>query len=191
MKILSKEKSREILIKLLSLFQCDQFEKMDKYLNSKPFRFFKFYASNSCELPFLFWDEKEAKKIFDSAISISGAVKDSDGGVYGIGNYDYLDKLANFLKTQGFVNIYGAGNWDPFGNVGHSAIGLNVNEIRGISRHNYDDIYFFDENFTWMLAFNHHRNGFFAGSKEMIEDFSYSVPEFRKYLREECSCCGL
>lgn len=189
MKILSKEKSREVLIKLLSLFQCDEFDKIDKYLNSKPFRLFNFFSSDLNELPFLFWDEKDAKKIFDSAISIGSVFKDEDGKYYNIGNYEYLDKIAQFLKDKGFSAIYGAGNWDAFGEIGHNVITLGAKEIRGLVRANWDDLYFFDKDFKWMLAFNHHRNGFFAGSKEMIEDFSYSVPEFRKYLREECSCC--
>lgn len=198
MKILNKNESREKLVNLMSLFQSDDFEKLEKYLNSKPFRFtpFKFFSFgfDAHRLPFLFWDYREAKKIYESVISIGATFKEVGGQVYGIAKYDYLDKIADFLEKRKIDKIYGAGSWSELSEVGHNVVMINPKELKKIIKKNSsDDIYFFDKDFNWMLAFNHHGNGFLAGDQSFINDFTNSVPDFRKYQKfdDDCPNCSL
>lgn len=189
-KILPKEKSRETLEKLFSLFQSYESEKIDKYLNSKPVNFFNLFTFDSNRLPTLFWDGKDAKKIFDSVVSISGTVREKDGKVYGIGKYEYLTKLTDFIESKGFPTIYAAGNWECFSNIGHDVISLKTNEIKHVVRDNWTDLYFFDRDFKWMLAFNNFRNGFLAGDHQFIQEFTEFYPDYRKFANygDSCNC---
>ena len=62
MKQLSKQQSKEILLKLMALFNYFDQEKLHEYIGSKPFcwksKFFSI-GNDRHTLPFLFWDGKE------------------------------------------------------------------------------------------------------------------------------------
>ncbi len=192
MKILTKEQSKKKLINLLSIFQNDEFEELDKYLDSKTFKFWGF-SFGGHEMPFLFWDYREVKKIYESVISIGGTVREANGDIYNVSKYDYFEKIGAFLKNQGVKEIYGAGNWGLDSEIGCRVISLAPEEIAEVSRKNYFvDFYFFDQDFSWMLAMNHHDNGFLAGSEKLMDSFTLQVPEFRKYQKfeENCPNCG-
>ena len=192
MKLLPIKSSLDYLNSIADIFEYDDRGQIDKYLNSKSWHFWIF-ANIPNRLPLFFWDESDAKKHFEAVIGLSGIIEDEDDGKkYSITKYGLSGKFTEFLLSKNQSCLLTIGNFDPFKDLGRGAIEIEAGELtKFFSEQWFADIYFFSQDLSWMLAFNHHGNGFLGGTSKFITDFADFFPGYRKFANyHDCLSCS-
>lgn len=150
----------------------DRGDLIDRYLNSKVFKLW-FFAYDRNEIPFLFWDGHVLLGKYEKVINLSGIFHDDKKQTFHISRSGFLEDMARYLREKGQDIIYAAGNWSGFSGLEHRIYQIDPDDLQPIMDKNAGfDIYFFPSDLSWLLAFNHHSLGFFAGKRDFVEKFT-------------------
>ena len=179
------------LIKLLDIFHFYSPPLLQSYLAQKPWSLFGFKIGQ-VKIPMLFWDGKELQGQYDSVIQLCVSIGEEDGHSYLLYRYDFVDKVAEYLTSQGISQMIVVANWEDGEHDSGQILETKPKNLRKLFQGSmYSDTCFFGENHEWILAFNHFQLGFFTGSRDFIEGFKEYYPEYRKFVnyKDSCSCC--
>lgn len=192
--ILSEDETEQILNKLCALVEepnpCRKRQIYD-YLHSMPMSFFKgFFGTDSHPFIGNLWypqnkNMKNMGQVFESIIQFQSYIIGKDGVNYLSTNI--IPAIISFLKQGKIAQIYGVGDW-AFGKyagleIGHHAIVFPPESLEFIYEKCFSfESFFFPRDMSWLFCITHENFNFLAGSKQFINKFKISFPNWIKYL---------
>lgn len=184
MKILTKEKSREIITGLANKFGYQNFDYIDKYLNSSDIQVMRVNINRN-GFPFLWYPQNQnmnyITNIWEDVLVIRDQTESEDW--FEIFYCKLLPALTNALdKELKRIDLYGTGNLSSFTITMRRVIKFNTSEILEMLKlYASPETYFFPKDLSWILCITHEDLSFIAGTKEFIDKIRISFPEYKNY----------
>lgn len=179
MKILSYEKSKDLLIKLFSKLGRKNFEVIDAFLSKGPLNLGLFVLSR-LNLPNLWypqrkWD-KNVQEVYEAAVLFDHSKINFYQGL--------LPLMVKFFNDQGVDSLYSVGDWATTDITLKRVRQGAPRELIETTKATLSESYHFAEDLSWLFVVTHDNFSFLAGSNKFITEFKDAQPNYIDFALE-------